>query len=616
MKSLYLLVVIVGLSLSQICQAQLRIDKVIPPSFNSAALIKYCDHPVGVPYGIPKIKYPIRTLINNDLFVPISMNYHAIGIKVEEEATWTGLGWYLDAGGVITRIIRGENDLGLIDEKESSKAQGYPFEHIKPCFEDCEENENEEFHTKVCAGEIDSDPDIFFFNILGMKGKFFLSPDHKPDSDKISVKLIAPREMTATYNLKDNSWTIVEKRGFKYVFKTREKTFNHNYYLDYKFESHSAIFGHETHTASTSWYLDKVTSPKGATAYFKYDVYSSGSSPYVSEGTYQKMNINDRDIWDVHYSSYCFPEDIENVQINSINIHHDIYPKSITCGDYKVVFHKSEQEEMRAPRDISPRTGIAQPKGSGRQQLDSIVVKQAGNTIVSAKMNYSFYKARKTESIGYLHRRLRLDSLTIQSRKTRKMAFDYKITKGLPSKESHARDSWGFFNGEEDPHNITPSDFYNYSQPENILHEDGKTKHYSLENIQEGVLNKITYTGGRTTEFIYDHQEFNTVSEEISSHFSKKMRESNLSHHIKPFLFGGLRIKEIIEHYPKNDRHKEKNLYKDFFYKINRVEGGQLIISHYSHDHHGYGHKTSGNHTVHYDNVRIKSGVLFNGHKF
>ncbi|WP_109829551.1 hypothetical protein [Reichenbachiella versicolor] len=590
--------------------AQLRIDKVIPPSFNSTALIKYCDHPVGIPYGIPKIKFPIRTLINDDLFIPISMNYHAIGIKVEEEASWAGLGWYLDAGGVITRIIRGENDLGIVDEKEATNAKGYPFEHIKPCFEDCNENENVEFHTKVCAGEIDSDPDIFFFNILGMKGKFFLTPDHDPNSKSISIEIISPRNMTATFNLKENSWTFKESRGFIYQFKTREITTNHNYYLDYKYESHSAKFDHIKHIATTSWYLDKVVSPNGAIASFKYDTSVDGLSTYISEGAYQKMNINDGDVWDVHYSSYCFPEDIENVQINSINIHQDIYPKSISCGEYEATFHKSEQEHMRPPENISTRTAQKQSIGYGRQQLDSIVVKQNGNIIASSKMNYSMYKASQTESLGYLHRRLKLDSLTIETKKVRKMAFEYKITKGLPSKESHARDLWGFYNGEEDPHNITPSDFYNYSQPENVLHEDGKTKHYSLENIQEGVLSKINYVGGRKTEFYYDHQEFNTVSDEISSHYTTKMKESNYSHHIKPFLFGGLRIKSIIEHYPKKD------LYKDFYYKINDVEGGQLIISHYSHDHHGYGHKTSGNHTVHYDNVRIKSGVLFNGHKF
>ena len=34
-----------------------------------------------------KIKIPIKTIVNNDLYIPISLNYHAIGIKVEEEAT-------------------------------------------------------------------------------------------------------------------------------------------------------------------------------------------------------------------------------------------------------------------------------------------------------------------------------------------------------------------------------------------------------------------------------------------------------------------------------------------------------------------------------------------------
>ena len=603
------LLTLIGLLFTIPCQSQLRIDKVIPPSFNSSALIKYCDHPVGIQYGVPKVKFPIGTLINNDLFIPVSMNYHALGIKVEEESSWVGLGWYLEAGGTITRIIRGENDLGVIDEKENSKALGYPFEHIKPCFEDCEDNENDEFHAKVCAGEIDSDPDIFFFNILGMKGKFFLAPDHDPKSEFISVKLITPQEMTATFFLTDNHWEIKEQRGFVYIFKTREVTINHNYYLDYKFESHQAQFDHQIHQATSSWYLDEIRSPMGAVAKFEYDL-QKGSSPYLSEGAYQKMNINDGDIWDVHYSSYCFPENIDNVQINSINIYRDIYPKSITSGEYRVDFYKSEQAHMRPPSNMSPRTGVSQKAGFGRQQLDSVVVKKSGEIIASGQMHYSVYRASQTESLGYLHRRLRLDSMTIETSKRREMLFEYQETTGMPSKESHARDQWGFFNGEEDAHNITPSDFYNYSQPEKLFQEDGKVKHYSLDNIQEGVLNKITYVGGRVTEFYYDHQEFNTVSEEILSHFTDKMKESNFSHHIKPFLFGGLRIKSIIEHYPRKD------LYQDFYYTINKVEGGQLTISHYSHDHHGYGYKTSGNHTVRYDNVSIKSGVLFNGRKF
>ena len=161
--------------------AQLRIDRVVSPSFNAAALMKYCDHPIGKDYGIPKIKIPLTTVVNHDITIPISLTYHPIGIKVEEEATWLGLGWYLNAGGFITRIVRGENDFGVSEEK--STALGYPFEHIKPCFDDCEENETEEFHRKVCNSTIDSDPDIFFYDIMGNKGKFLMTPDHRPQQE-------------------------------------------------------------------------------------------------------------------------------------------------------------------------------------------------------------------------------------------------------------------------------------------------------------------------------------------------------------------------------------------------------------------------------------------------
>ncbi|MFY0625685.1 MAG: hypothetical protein JXR07_05295 [Reichenbachiella sp.] len=610
MRFLPILLLIISLDVN-VSRAQLRIDKVIPPSFNSAALIKYCDHPVGIQYGIPKIKYPIRTLINQDLFIPISMNYHAVGIKVEEEATWAGLGWYLEAGGVITRIIRGENDLGIVDEKENSNALGYPFEHIKPCLEDCDENESQEFHDKVCGGEIDSDPDIFFFNILGMKGKFLLTPDHEQNAEKVSIAINSPRKMTINYVLKSNTWEVIEDRGFKYIFKTREITTNHNYYLDYKFESHEAQFDHQQHKVTTSWYLDEVVSPKGATAYFKYDLSIDGFSPYSSEGTYQKMNINDKDLWDIHYSSYCFPEEIENVQVNSLNLHQDVYLTSIQSGEFTVSFTKSEQKGIRKTQGIPSRIDAKQVAGYSRQQLDNIEVKQNGEVVSSNDYYYSYFKFNKAEELPHIHLRLKLDSMVTTSRGgIKSIGFSYNDILGLPSKESHARDLWGFYNGDEDINNITPSDFYNYSQPEKMLLEEGKTRHYSLKHIQEGVLNKITYNGGRVTEYFYDHQAFFNIDKEISTHFNEKMKDSNFSHHLKPYIFGGLRIKEIREHFPKKD------LYKDFKYQHNRQEVGRLILSNYSHDHHGYGHKTSGNHTVKYDQVEVKSGVLFNGRKF
>lgn len=593
---------------------QLRIDKIIPPSFNASAIIKYCDHPVGYKYGTPKIRFPMRTLIDQDLYIPITLNYHPLGIRVEEEATWTGLGWYLQAGGMITRIVRGENDLGIVDFKEETKAKGYPFEHIKPCFDDCADNENDEFHAAVCAGEIDSDPDIFFFDILGITGKFLLTPDHSPDTDRIEINIVTPRKMTISFLIAENAWEVKDARGYVYLFRTRETTYSLNNYFDYKYETHKIQFDYQASRVTSTWYLDRVTSPKGARAIFEYDVSPDGTTEYLSDGTFQKMNINDEDIWDVHYSSYCFPENIDNVSINSQNQYSDVYLSSIRCGDFYAEFSKSEQHGASVrdtDTDEKHRFFSDIPPGHSRQQLNQLQIHQSGELVSSAKFHYSLFSSTPDDNLPLLHHRLRLDSLVTSGRgKSKSVQFGYYDKYTLPSKESHARDLWGFYNGEEDLYNITPSDFFNYSQPEKMLQEEGRTKHYSLDHIQCGVLNEITYQGGKKTRYFYDHQEFFHIDDEISTHFESNMASSNFKHALNPFLFGGLRIKEIIEEYPG------EQIYKEFDYTINNKENGKLVITHYSHDHDGFGHKTSGNHCVKYEKVNIKSGKLLNGTKF
>ena len=585
---------------------QLRIDKAVAPSFDAAAIIKYCDHPIGIGYGIPKIQVPMQTLFDQDLYVPIKLTYHPLGIRVEEEATWVGLGWHLQAGGFVTRIIRGENDFAVCDFPDMNQSKGYPFEHIKPCFDDCADNENDEFHQAVCEGRIDSDPDIFFFDILGMRGKFLLTPDHSPTQEFVEVELVSPQKMLAKYYLKTNQWIFTDDKGYQYEFKTRATTFNINNYFDYKFQSHKIHFDFQSINATSAWYLDKVTSPKGAVAIFTYD-----DMGYLSDGCFQKMNINDRDVWDVHYSSYCFPENIENVQITSQSQYRDVYLKSIKLGSYSVEFKISEQDHIRplanVQRDESKRHLTNITSGLGRQKLDEIVIKKDGEIIQNPKFGYSYFWNGDGKDLPMLYSRLRLDKVEIGDRT---ISFGYQLKYGLPSKESHARDLWGFYNGEEDLYNITPSDYFNYSQPEKLLQEEGRSKHYSLDHISEGILNEISYSGGKTVRYTYDHQEFFQIDKEISDHFSKSMSETNLTQALHPFLFGGLRIKEIIEKYPSEE------IYKDHDYTMNGKEDGKLIISHYSHAHHGFGHKTSGNHCVKYDKVNIKSGKMLNGKKF
>lgn len=604
-KAIFAIVII--LSTHSLSYSQLRVDKVIPPSFNAAPLIKYCDHPIGTEYGIPEVKFSIANLTNDDISLPITLSYHSIGTKVEEESTWTGLGWYLNAGGMITRIIRGENDFGISENEEGQITKGYPFEHIKPCFDDCDDNENAEFHKKVCAGEIDSDPDIFFFDILGTKGKFLLTPDHNPENEFIPINIVTPKKLSIKFYIQKNYWVAEDDNGFEYTFKAREITETFENYFDYKKDSHKLHFLSDYDKATSAWYLTEVKSAKGTTVKFYYDTDPDGSSGFTSNSAYHRMNINDADVWDLHYTSYCFPDEIENLQIVSENQHNDIYLSSIICGDYTVTFNKSVQENMfyskennadEAKRKYRPDTF----RPLGPQKLDKIQIFKNGKTISTNTFFYSYFNGVVKDGNAALFLRLKLDRLVTQYEEDEKVySFGYEESIALPSKESHARDLWGYYNGEEDIHNITPSDFYNYSQPEKVLQEESKTKHYSLDYIKAGILKSIDYNHEKSVEFFYDHQEFENVDDEISSHFTANMKNSNFSHHMNPFIFGGLRVQKIIERSPS------EKITKEFNYKPDGTETGKLIITHYNHDHHGFGHKTSGNHTVKYDNVDIKT---------
>ena len=76
----------------------------------AAALGKFGDIPVSNHTGIPNISIPVYTVKEGNLSLPISLSYHAGGMKVMEPAGWVGAGWSLTAGGVISRTFRGAAD--------------------------------------------------------------------------------------------------------------------------------------------------------------------------------------------------------------------------------------------------------------------------------------------------------------------------------------------------------------------------------------------------------------------------------------------------------------------------------------------------------------------------
>ena len=77
----------------------------------AASLGKYGEIPVSEYTGVPEISVPLHTVRIGELELPLSLTYHASGIKVAQEATWVGLGWDLQAGGCINQIVSGRLDI-------------------------------------------------------------------------------------------------------------------------------------------------------------------------------------------------------------------------------------------------------------------------------------------------------------------------------------------------------------------------------------------------------------------------------------------------------------------------------------------------------------------------
>ena len=85
-------------------------DKYVPPTPNAANFTIYGDIPVNHATGIPQINIPLFTLEEDGVAVPISLSYHASGIKVDDLASAVGLKWTLNAGGGIFRQVNDKID--------------------------------------------------------------------------------------------------------------------------------------------------------------------------------------------------------------------------------------------------------------------------------------------------------------------------------------------------------------------------------------------------------------------------------------------------------------------------------------------------------------------------
>jgi YD repeat-containing protein len=101
----YALCVSLGL-LSGSLQAQAPVKPASGLSPNAATLVNAHSSAVAPYTGALTLSIPLYRLQERQVDIPISLNYAATGFKPDEQPGWVGMGWSLEAGGVITRSVQ------------------------------------------------------------------------------------------------------------------------------------------------------------------------------------------------------------------------------------------------------------------------------------------------------------------------------------------------------------------------------------------------------------------------------------------------------------------------------------------------------------------------------
>ncbi len=446
--------------------------QVLPPSPNAASLGKYGDVPVSYYTGTPNITIPIYQLQGRELSVPISLSYHAGGNKVEDIASWVGLGWSLNAGGAIVRMVRGIPDEGSGGILSSSVS-------VNDFFAASASVQNT-YMTNSNAGLIDFEPDVFIFNFNGRSGKFFL--------EKVGNELVGYPTPYSDLQIRYTSgeWTITDEMGVKYSFGGG----NTDEIVSASYGNGRSSLGVRAYTSA--WYLKKITSPKGEEINFQYTPYFSSYCQRVSETKYYLRS-------DGSSIPPCTntpdSKGFSEVELTGSKL------SKITSTLGIIDFVPAADERL----DIN-----------GDKALDRIIVRDFDNRVLKQfAMSYTYF-----ESVGGLSStfcnennqnsrsfRLRLDRITEQpsgGNTVPPYIIEYNQER-LPDRLSNSMDHWGYYNGQNNA-TLVPSYLYSTIDGVDLL-LTGANRSADPTKVTAGIIKKIIYPTGGSTEFEFEAHE-------------------------------------------------------------------------------------------------------------
>lgn len=456
------------------------------PSPDAYSIMQYSEIPVSLYTGVPEISIPLYDVTVGDFNLPITLRYHSSGIKIAQESSRVGLGWSLFAGGSISRVIRGHDDLfGNRDYngshmEDSSSRSGY-WKNTDLLEQGLGINLAELALNNFLFTPLfpDGEPDIFHYNFGSYSGVFYAKKGAGAtnEPDKFVLRDISDN-IKITFDEDDSKdgygkFTIKTPDGVQYVFDDANEEISVSQVTKYSEISHGSFVDRPLYgfyplndayiggygKVATTWELTEIILPSGEKIEFNYNqLFNDYFSPvfnFYSE--YEEASKSDI-ILTGEDSYTSIPESTINQSATVMLMNKAI--QSITWAGGRVSFEYSKDSR----KDI--RTfgkGVYYKNYYDAKSLSGISISNGKQNILNYELHQSYFGENKNvpqdTRYTYLNYRLRLDSISIYGKNSsnrQKYYMEYydsvningvnkKVS--LPRKNSNYCDEWGYYTG-------------------------------------------------------------------------------------------------------------------------------------------------------------------------
>ncbi|TKC05248.1 hypothetical protein [Pedobacter frigoris] len=463
----------------------------LPPSPNAAALGKYGEVPVSKFTGMANIGVPLFEVKSGSITVPINLSYHNSGFKVDERASWTGAGWTINAGGVITRAVQGQPDeasfgynnvmgVGGTINPPDPILDNAGFSAVRP-------NLTTYQKTELATGHWDGLPDIYYFNFMGRSGKLLIT----------SRGIQAVPYQSLKIERSSDNWVITDEGGVKYVFGASEDRYGIET-TEYD-DTNGAPGVPIPPVTKTAWYLVDVIAPDGDVVKFE----------YVTEGT----SILGQDSQTRYYfaggPTGDFPS-LERAACETMTSPVDNYATYLYINGKRLSKIKFQDGEVNF---IAETTRADLFSGGEAKRLDQVVLKNSNSEVIKKfNFDYSYLGPSNFNTSSEIFNRLMLSSVTevaADGTLNKPYQFIYN-TASIPSSKTYSIDHWGYYNGAANGSNLVPwklGTAYDQYFQTSLSSREPDSLYAAI-----GMLTKMIYPTGGSSEFKYEVHDYSSIN--------------------------------------------------------------------------------------------------------